>query len=221
MRNFLLTSVAAATLAAVPTALLAQNTMPQSSNAAGQQTDVGTDDVSAETPSAPGTETTGMADAGKPSLTPEQQSQYDAWSADQKTDYEAWPNDYKVYYWSLNADQQKGYWALTGDQRGQIYKMTPEQQQIVWKSVAEQLAGASPTTPAGQANPPGEGMPTAGVPDPKMAAQTARPAMPADESYQGGPYKGALTPPPVTAMNKEYPKCSKEMQDNCRNSGGV
>lgn len=154
-----------------------------------------------------------------PMMTPEQKATYDAWEASQKADYDAWPNEYKVYYWTLSPDQQKGYWALTADQRGQIYKMTPEQRQIAWNSVLQQMNGQTPTTPPGQANPPGEGMPTAGVPDPQSAAQPVPPAMPADPSYQGGPYKGANTPPPATEMNKTYPVCSKTVTDNCRNRG--
>jgi hypothetical protein len=160
------------------------------------------------------------APATAPTLTADQKATYDAWPAAQKADYEAWPNDYKVYYWTLDADQQKGYWALTADQRGQIYKMSPEQRQMAWNSVVQQLKGETPATPAGQANPPGPGVPTAGVPDPQTAGQAARPAMPADESYQGGPYKGALTPPPATAEDKTYPKCSKTVTDSCVNPRG-
>ncbi|MYL98265.1 hypothetical protein GR702_10860 [Novosphingobium sp. FGD1] len=156
-----------------------------------------------------------------PVLTSEQKAIHDAWTAQQKADYAAWPNDYKVYYWTLNAEQQEGYWALTADQRGQIYKMTPEQRQMAWNSVVQQMNGQTPATPAGQANPPGQGVPTAGVPDPQTASQAARPAMPADENYQGGPYKGALTPPPATAMDKTYPKCSKTVTDGCVNRGGI
>ncbi len=160
------------------------------------------------------------ATSASPTLTPEQKGVYDAWTPAQKSDYEGWPNDYKVYYWTLDAQQQKGYWALTADQRGQIYKMTPEQRQMAWNSVLQQLKGETPSTPAGQANPPGSGVPTEGVPDPQSADQAARPAMPADQNYQGGPYKGALTPPPATAMEKDYPRCSKTVTDNCRNPGG-
>lgn len=154
-------------------------------------------------------------------LTPEQQAIFDAWPADKKADYATWPQAYKDYYWSLKAEQQTGYWALTADQRGQVYKMTPEQREIAWTSILQQLAGNTPTTPPGQANPPGPGMPTTGVPNPQTAEQTVRPAMPADQSYQGGPYKGALTPPPAAAMNKDYPVCTKTVTDGCRNRGGV
>ncbi|MFC0202964.1 hypothetical protein [Novosphingobium soli] len=195
MRKFMLAG-SAALLLAVPAALQAQGA-----------------------PAAPSSTSPATLSAA-PTLTPEQKAVYDAWSPAQKTDYESWPNDYKVYYWTLTGEQQKGYWALTGDQRGQIYRMTPEQRQMAWNSVIQQMNGQTPSTPPGQANPPGPGMPTAGVPDPQNASQAARPAMPADENYQGGPYKGALTPPPATAMDKDYPVCSKTVTDNCRNRGG-
>ncbi|WP_395394266.1 hypothetical protein WBP07_03320 [Novosphingobium sp. BL-8A] len=153
-------------------------------------------------------------------MTPDQKSTYDAWPADMKADYDSWTPEYKAYFWSLSGEQQKGYWAMTADQRGQIYKMSPDQQKIAWTAVAQQLNGQKPSTPMAQANPPGEGMPTTGVPDPQAAGQSVPPAMPADENYQGGPYKGALTPPPATAMEKDYPVCTKKLQDNCRNRGG-
>ncbi|WP_404482013.1 hypothetical protein [Novosphingobium sp. BL-52-GroH] len=208
MRKLLFAGSAMLALLAVPAAIQAQDAppapeMPAAPSAAQMP-------PPAAAPSA----------ATAPMLTPEQKAKYDTWPAAQKADYDAWPNDYKVYYWTLNADQQKGYWALTADQRGQIYKMTPEQRQMAWNSVVQQMSGETPSTPAGQANPPGEGMPTAGVPDPQAAAQAARPAMPADENYQGGPYKGALTPPPATAMDKKYPKCSKTVTDSCINPRG-
>lgn len=205
MRNMLLLAGSAALgLTAIPAAIHAQSAPA--------------DPATTEMPAPPPTPT---APATAPTLTAEQQAMFDTWPPAQKADYESWPNDYKVYYWTLNTDQQKGYWALTTDQRGQIYKMTPEQRQMAWNSVIQQMKGETPATPAGQANPPGPGVPTAGVPDPKSANQAARPAMPADENYQGGPYKGALTPPPATAMDKDYPRCSKTVTDNCRNRGGV
>ncbi|HUD28146.1 MAG TPA: hypothetical protein VMQ93_04685 [Novosphingobium sp.] len=211
MRKLLLAGSAALAVMAIP-AVHAQATDDMPAASSSPQTPAGPDDTSAPMPS---------PSATAPALTPQQKAIHDGWSAQQKADYAAWPNDYKVYYWTLNAEQQKGYWALTADQRGQIYKMTPEQRQMAWNSVVQQMSGQKPSTPAGQANPPGEGVPTAGVPDPQMASQSARPAMPADENYQGGPYKGALTPPPATAMGKEYPKCSKTVTDSCVNRGGV
>jgi hypothetical protein len=211
MRKVLLASCGALSLLAAPAMLQAQSgaTQPRPM------------DMPASPPAKPSPPiTSATTGAPAPTLTKEQRGLYDAWTPDQRRDYESWPNDYKVYYWTLNAEQQKGYWALTPDQRGQIYQMTPEQRQTAWNSVVQQLRGETPTTPPGQANPPGQGMPTTGVPDPRAAGQAAPPAMPADPSYQGGPYKGALTPPPATAMDKEYPRCTKTVTDNCRNPGG-
>jgi hypothetical protein len=71
-----------------------------------------------------------------------------------------------------------------------------------------------------QANPPGEGVPTATPPNPATASEAVPPAQPRDPSYQAGPYKGALTSPPAEAMGKDYPICSRTVTDGCRNRGG-
>ncbi|WP_159982630.1 MULTISPECIES: hypothetical protein [unclassified Novosphingobium] len=208
MRKLLLSGCAVLAMLAVPAAIQAQSAPTDPA----MPSEMSADPSGAPTPAMPPSQ-------GAP-LTAEQQAMHDGWTSQQKADYASWPNDYKVYYWTLDPEQQKGYWALTGEQRGQIYKMTPEQRQMAWNSIVQQMKGETPATPMGQANPPGEGMPTAGVPDPQNASQAARPAMPADENYQGGPYKGALTPPPATAMDKKYPKCSKTVTDSCVNRGG-
>jgi hypothetical protein len=70
-----------------------------------------------------------------------------------------------------------------------------------------------------QANPPGEGVPTATPPNPGSAAEPVAPAQPADPNYNAGPYKGALTSPPPEAANKTYPVCTRQLQDNCQNRG--
>ncbi|WP_310531074.1 hypothetical protein [Novosphingobium sp.] len=154
------------------------------------------------------------------SLTGDQPMAWWALTDPQRLSFVSWPVEYRTYYLSLPAERQKGYWALSDSQRGMVYKMSPEQQEKAWAAVAAQMAGQTPATPADQANPPGMGTPTTGVPDPQAAAQAVPPAMPADASYQGGPYKGALTPPPETAMNKTYPVCTSKLQDSCRNRGG-
>lgn len=71
-----------------------------------------------------------------------------------------------------------------------------------------------------QANPRGEGVASATPPNPATADSAVPPAMPADPSYNAGAYKGALTAPPAEAMSKEYPTCSRKVQDSCRNPGG-
>jgi len=224
MHKYLLSGAAALAILGMSDAVQAQDT----AGASGTTDTAGEMPPVPEAPPPPATPSdssmpSGMAGA-KPitssTMTPDQKSMYDAWPAAQRADYDSWTPEYQAYYWSLTAPQQKGYWALTPDQRGQIYKMTPEQQAIAWNSISQQMAGKTPTTPPAQANPPGEGMPTTGVPDPQYADQTVRPAMPADQTYQGGPYKGAMTPPPATAMNKDYPVCSKTVKDGCRNRGG-
>ncbi len=68
-----------------------------------------------------------------------------------------------------------------------------------------------------QANPPGTDVPTMTAPDPVTAESAVRPAMPADPTYNAGPYKGALTAPPAQAMNKVYPVCTSKLQDSCVN----
>ena len=249
MRKFLMAGTAAVALMAVPAAIQAQDTTcaatttmqaPEDSTSPMPTPAPSPDTTTTPAPASDGTttvtttETTTakpMAQAGsaamdvaqrdKPyTMTVQQKTTYQTWPTDRRSGYDAWPVTYQTYYWTLTPEQQEGYWALTDDQRGKIYQMTPEQRAIAWKSITQQLAGQTPTTPPGQANPPGQGVPTAGVPDPQMAGQPVRPAMPADESYQGGPYKGALTPPPSDAMNKTYPVCSKTVQDGCRNRGG-
>ena len=70
-------------------------------------------------------------------------------------------------------------------------------------------------------NPRGEGPTSAVPPNPATADSSVAPAMPADPSYNAGPYKGALTAPPAEAMNKTYPVCTRKIQDSCRNPGGV
>lgn len=209
MRSPLSAGVSILVLAALPAALAAQETPPPGGGA-----------VATEAPPPPAAAAPGTAQATV-TLTAEQQAQYDSWTAEQKADYDAWPAEYKTYYWSLTPERQKGYWALTPEQREQIFKMAPAQQELAWKSVVDQMAGLSTAPAQTQANPQGPGTPTTGVPAPQTAQQAVPPAMPADPSYQAGPYKGALTPPPASAMNKEYPVCTKTLQDSCRNPGGV
>lgn len=194
MRNYLLASAAAACAFALSAVVTAE---PDSADM----------DVHAEYES----------DADAVVLTAEQQAEFDSWTDAERQDYLTWPPDYQTYYWGLLADQKRGFWQMTPDQRGRIYNMTPEQQELAWQAAMAHKQGKTAPRPANQANPPGKGVPTTGVPNPQFANQSVQPAMPADESYQGGPYHGALTPPPAAAMNKEYPLCSKTIQDSCIN----
>ena len=70
-----------------------------------------------------------------------------------------------------------------------------------------------------QANPRGFGMESPTPPNPSTAGSPVPPAMPADPSYNAGPYKGALTPPPSSALNRSYPPCTGNLQDACINPG--
>ena len=66
-----------------------------------------------------------------------------------------------------------------------------------------------------QANPVGAGTPSITPPNPATADSPVAPAMPADPAYIAGPYVGALTPPPAEALNKTYPRCTRQLQDSC------
>lgn len=166
-------------------------------------------------------QTTATTTVATPVLTASQQTDFDSWSPEQRTAYGTWPAAYQAYYWTLAPAQMTGWWRLSAEQRAQIMAMTPEQQAAAWTSVEAQLTGQPAPAAVVQANPVGSSqMPTATPPDPAAAADPVPPARPADPSYQAGPYKGALTPPPPTAMNKTYPVCTRKLQDSCRNPGG-
>jgi hypothetical protein len=230
MRNLFLASAAALAIAYGGTAVLAQSATPAP------------DATNASNPSMP------AANAG---MTPTQKVTYDSWSADQKANYDKWPAEYQSYFWSLSANQQRGWMALTDAQRKQVYEMPPASRAAAWASIEHQMAGAAAPSSSAlpssaitslppdaaaappmdsdaasaptqiQANPRGAGPATDTAPDPATADAPVAPAMPADPNYQAGPYKGALTAPPADAMNKTYPVCTRKLQDNCRNRGGI
>lgn len=168
-----------------------------------------------------------IANAQPAGLSAEQTSAYKAWSDDQRTSYDTWPVNYRTYYWTLTPPRQSGWWLLTDEQRARIYAMAEADRAAALDRVqAEMSARAAapppaPTVVETQANPQGAGVPSATPPNPMAAADPVPPAQPADPGYHAGPYKGALTPPPAEAMNKSYPVCSRTVQDNCRNRGGM
>lgn len=179
--------------------------------------------VTAQTPESPAAAATPSA------MTAEQKVAYDGWPADRKAAYDGWPADYQAYYWSLTANQQTGWWRLSPEQRQQVMGMDASQRSAAWVSIEAQLQGAPPPAAADagasapeqlQANPRGEGPAAVTPPNPATANTPVPPAQPADPNYQGGPYKGALTPPPPEAQNKTYPVCTRKLQDSCRNPGG-
>lgn len=207
MPKWILTSVSIAALAMLPSALQAQETTTNESVAG-----TSADPATAPTTTAPSDAAASAATSGTTALKPEQQSQYDSWPAQRRSDYDAWPTEHKNYYWTLTPDQQEGYWVLTPDQREQIYNLAPEQREQAWQSVVQQLRGAAPAAQT-QANPQGAGAPA------PQASGAVPSATVTDPGSQGG--QGALTPPPASAMDKEYPVCTRQIQDSCRNPGGV
>lgn len=155
-------------------------------------------------------------------LTSAQKMDYETLAADQRASFDTWPADYQAYFWTLTPNQMHGWWKLTPAQRAQIMAMTADQRVSSWTSIEAQLAGQSAASiPPVSANPVGSAdLPTDTPPNPASAAMPVPPAMPADPAYQATPYKGALTAPPVEALNKVYPLCTKTVRDNCRNRGG-
>jgi hypothetical protein len=198
MRNLLLSSAAALALACGATVVSAQSTPSNIAPAA-------------------------------PAMSSTQKASYEAWPADKKAAYSKWPAEYQAYFWSLSASQQTGWFALSDAQRKQVYDMPPASRAAAWVSIEQQLAGAMPPSNSDaaaapeqvQANPVGSTQATDPAPDPATADSPVAPSMPADPSYNAGPYKGAMTAPPADAMNKTYPVCSRTVQDSCRNRGGI
>ncbi len=205
MRNFILTGAAALALAAVPA--LAQDVKADAAANAAVSTSAGT-------------------------LTADQQAIVDAWPAAKQTMYAAWPPEYQAYFWTLAPEQQEGYWVLTPNQRSQIAAMTPAQRTIAWQSIGRQLAAGANTGAASVAARTGDEIPApAQAADEANAAATPpapRTAVVAEADTAGAAsgagavvttYPGNLAPPPASALNKDYPVCSRAIQDSCQNPG--
>ena len=156
---------------------------------------------------------------GMAAMSADQTTSYNGWEAAQRTAYDAWPVDYQTYYWTLSPTQMRGWWILNDTQRKQIFEMAPAQRASMWTSIEGQMIAGSTGTPV-QANPVGSDAAPTMAPDPATADTAVAPTMPADASYQAGPYKGAMSAPPAEAMNKVYPLCTKTLRDSCRNRGG-
>jgi len=205
MRNLILSGVAAIALSALPA--LAQDAGADVNDAA-------------------------AAPAPAATLTDEQQAMVDAWPADKQTMYAAWSPDYQAYFWTLSPEQQAGYWVLTPTQRSQIAAMTPEQRTVAWQSIGRQLAAGAdnsdtsiaartgddvpaPAQTADQANadaaPPAPTTTVVAAADPQSAASGASAVVTS--------IPGNLTPPPASALNKDYPVCTSKLQDSCQNPG--
>lgn len=93
----------------------------------------------------------------------------------------------------------------------------PVTAEAVYAMQPEPTMPAAPPVIQTQANPRGEGPASPTPPNPATADTPAPPAMPADPQYRGGPYAGALTPPPTEAIGKVYPLCSRTITDSCQN----
>lgn len=169
-----------------------------------------------------------------------------SWPAEYKTYYDTLTAKQKEGWWALTDAQRKQVYDLPADQRSKIWASI--EAQLAGGAPATSAAAAAPSTSAPaaaaadspdaanpadaaapdasssadqiQANPRGEGVASASPPNPASADSAVSPTMPADPSYNAGPYKGALSAPPAEAMNKEYPTCSRKVQDSCRNPGG-
>ena len=139
---------------------------------------------------------------GTVTLTTEQQATFDTWPADLRTQYEGWPADARAYFWTLTSNQQAGWWRLTDEQRAQILAMSPEARVAAWTSIEAQMAASPPRATPAEPN-PGAG----------------EPATPATPSPRATVVDNTLPPPPASAMNKDYPVCSRTIQDSCQNPG--
>lgn len=161
-------------------------------------------------------------------LSAEQQATYDAWPAERRTAYDLWPAEHRTYFWTLTPEQQRAYWLLTAEQRAQIAAMSPAQRQAAWASIANQLAaGANNSDTSVAARTGGQ------VPAPAQSANAANaraappPASttvvddgdPATPAVVARNFPGNLTPPPASALNKDYPVCTARIQDSCQNPG--
>ncbi len=89
---------------------------------------------------------------------------------------------------------------------------------IVALPALAQIAGDSQATVIDvQGNPPGPGARSFVPPQQESADSPVAAARPADPSYHGGPYTGALTPAPASLLGKVYPLCTRVLRDSCVN----
>ena len=197
MRTLLLASAAALMLTGVPTALVAQDSAP-------------------ETPA-----------ADSYTLTAEQQAIFDAWASERQSEYLALDAAQQTYFWTLTPSQQDAWWVLTPAQRTQVVAMTPAARASAWASIENQIrAGANASDTSVAARTEGE-VPAPAQSAAEANAQTAdRPAtttvVPGDADTPTRVVRndpGNLTSPPASALNKTYPVCTRQIQDSCQNPG--
>ena len=137
-------------------------------------------------------------------MTTEQQTMYDGWTAENRATYDAWPMEAKTYYWSLTPEQTKGWWVLNDEQRVRIVGMTPEQRSAAWTSIMAQMNGtdtmASTTSNTTMAGPS------------TMASGNVQ--FVRKEMAQGNMMASSAT----TAEGADLPVCKANQQDGCINS---
>lgn len=219
MRYLLAASAMSLALASTPALIMAQTTTTTTPPATSTMPD-------STAPTAP-QDTTAPTAAAPFAPAADQQAQIDAWPAEQKTKYAAWPSTYQEYFWTLDAEQQKGWWALTDEQKGQVYAMTPDQRTQVWPSIVAQVNGqsaaATATPPANPAQPAAGGMAENGAIDALKDAMTADAGAAATATEKSTASSGTMMASNAepAAAAKDYPLCSKTVQDSCRNRGGV
>lgn len=150
-----------------------------------------------------------------PTMTQDQQSDYDSWPPDRRTMYDGWPATLQVYYWTLDPAQRNGWWALNDDQRAQIYAMPPERQAQVWASIDQQMRGVAPPS-AATTSPPGATT-SATAQTTVTRAAPASPATPASPSGRIEWTSSEVVQPVQPPRQGEYPVCKGDADDQCIN----
>ncbi len=75
-----------------------------------------------------------------PSMTPEQQAQYDAWPSDRQVMFDGWSAEAQAYFWSLSPARQDFFWQLSDDDRATIIAMEPVEREEAWQMVEGRMA---------------------------------------------------------------------------------
>ena len=116
-------------------------------------------------------------------------------TAEQQGQFDSWPADRQSTFRNWPSDYQSYYWTLTPEQQNGYWALSDQQR--------SQLGSLGPDQRQAALNA-------------MMAAPGGAHGMAMSDSAGAG-----IPPPPASDMNKTYPPCSKTLQDNCRNRGGV
>lgn len=141
-------------------------------------------------------------------MTTEQQTMYDGWTAENRAAYDAWPMEAKTYYWTLTPEQTKGWWVLNDEQRVRIVGMTPDQRAAAWTSIMAQMNGtdaSATTTTTTSTTTASPGMSTMASGDMQFVRK---------EVTQGNMMASSA----ATAEGADLPVCKANQQDGCINS---